>query len=216
MRFVFIGLPGAGKGTQARILSERLDIPQISTGDILRDHVQEGTHLGIEARTYMDRGVYVPDRVVVRMVEERLQEPDASKGFILDGFPRTVRQAQALEDALSEDDTPLTAVVKFTISDRMAIQRITGRYTCPVCKRTYHEEFSPPVNDLQCDVDGTPLEKRTDEDDLTVKRRLAIYREQSEPLELYYWERGLLREVDAEAPMDEVTQRMLDALSDVL
>src|SRR5437867_12260836 len=109
MRFVFLGLPGAGKGTQARILSERLDIPQISTGDILREHVQEGTHLGIEARTFMDRGEYVPDGLVVRMVEDRLGEADASKGFILDGFPRTVRQAQALEIAREELGTPLTA-----------------------------------------------------------------------------------------------------------
>ena len=216
MRFVFLGLPGAGKGTQARILSERLDIPQISTGDTLREHVQEGTRLGIEARTYMDRGEYVPDGVVVRMVEERLGEPDAAKGFILDGFPRTVRQAQALEVALAELGTPLTAVVKFTISDTTAIRRIIGRYTCPVCKRTYHQEWKPPANDLVCDVDGTPLEKRSDEDELTVKRRLAIYREQTEPLERYYAERGLLREVDAEARMDTVTERMLAALGDAV
>jgi adenylate kinase len=216
MRFVFLGLPGAGKGTQARILSERLDIPQISTGDILREHVQEGSRLGIEARTYMDRGEYVPDDLVVRMVEERLGESDASKGFILDGFPRTVRQAQALEVALAELGTPLTAVVKFTISDPTAIRRITGRYTCPVCKRTYHEEWKPPANDLVCDVDGTPLEKRNDEDELTVKRRLAIYREQTEPLERYYEARGLLREVDAEALMDSVTEGMLAALGDAV
>jgi adenylate kinase len=215
MRFVFIGLPGAGKGTQARILSERLGIPQISTGDILREQVQEGSKLGIEARRYMDRGEYVPDGVVVRMVQERLREPDGSKGFILDGFPRTVRQAQALEDALEEAGTPLSAVVRFTISDPLAIRRITGRYTCPVCKRTYHSEWSPPANDLVCDVDGAPLEKRNDEDALTVKRRLAIHREQTEPLELFYWERGLLREVDAEARMDVVTDRMLAAIADV-
>ena len=216
MRFVFLGLPGAGKGTQARILSERLDIPQISTGDILREHVQEGSRLGIEARTYMDRGEYVPDALVVRMVEERLGESDASKGFILDGFPRTVRQAQALEVALAELGTPLTAVVKFTISDPTAIRRITGRYTCPSCKRTYHQEWKPPANDLLCDVDGTPLEKRNDEDELTVKRRLAIYREQTEPLERYYEERGLLRDVDAEALMDSVTEGMLAALGDAV
>jgi adenylate kinase len=216
MRFVFLGLPGAGKGTQARILSERLDIPQISTGDILREHVQEGSRLGIEARTYMDRGEYVPDALVVRMVEERLGESDASKGFILDGFPRTVRQAQALEVALAELGTPLSAVVKFTISDPTAIRRITGRYTCPTCKRTYHQEWKPPANDLVCDVDGTPLEKRNDEDELTVKRRLAIYREQTEPLERYYEERGLLREVDAEALMDSVTEGMLAALGDAV
>ena len=216
MRFVFIGLPGAGKGTQARLLSELLEIPQISTGDILREQVEEGTHLGIEARTFMDRGEYVPDGVMVRMVQERLLEPDASKGFILDGFPRTVHQADALEAALESAGTPLTAVVRFTITDPLAIRRITGRYTCPTCKRTYHAEWSPPANDLLCDVDGTPLEKRNDENALTVQRRLAIYREQTAPLETYYAERGLLREVDAEAPMAVVNERMMDALADVL
>ena len=214
MRFVFIGLPGAGKGTQARVLAAHLGIPQISTGDILREHVQEGTRLGIEARIYMDRGEYVPDDLVVRMVRERLLEPDASKGFILDGFPRTVPQAQALEDALADAGTPLRAVVKFSISDATAIRRITGRFTCPECKRTYHVEWSPPVNDGVCDVDGAPLEKRSDEDELTVKRRLAVYRQQSEPLELFYWERGLLREVDAEAPMEQVSARMMTALGE--
>jgi adenylate kinase len=215
MRFVFLGLPGAGKGTQARVLSERLDIPQISTGDILREHVQDGTRLGIEARRYMDRGEYVPDALVVRMVEDRLSEPDASKGFILDGFPRTVRQAEALDAVLNEHEAPLTAVIKFTISDGTGIRRITGRYTCPTCKRTYHQELRPPANDLVCDVDGTPLEKRSDEDELTVKRRLAIYREQTQPLEQYYADRGLLHEIDAEGPLDEVTERMLAALEEV-
>jgi adenylate kinase len=215
MRFVFLGLPGAGKGTQARVLSERLDIPQVSTGDILREYVQEGTRLGIDARRFMDRGEYVPDALVVRMVEERLGEPDASKGFILDGFPRTVRQAEELDWVLEEHQTPLTAVIKFTISDATGIRRITGRYTCPTCKRTYHQEFRPPANDLLCDVDGTPLEKRSDEDELTVKRRLAIYREQTQPLEQYYADRGLLHEIDAEGPLDEVTERMLAAIEEV-
>jgi adenylate kinase len=215
MRFVFLGLPGAGKGTQARVLSERLDIPQVSTGDILREYVQEGTRLGIDARRFMDRGEYVPDVLVVRMVEERLGEPDASKGFILDGFPRTVRQAEELDRVLEEHQTPLTAVIKFTISDATGIRRITGRYTCPTCKRTYHQEFRPPANDLLCDVDGTPLEKRSDEDELTVKRRLAIYREQTQPLEQYYADRGLLHEIDAEGPLDEVTERMLAAIEEV-
>ncbi len=215
MRFVFLGLPGAGKGTQARVLAEKDDIPQISTGDILRQHVEDGTTLGIRARAYMDRGEYVPDILVVEMVIDRLREPDAQKGFILDGFPRTVPQAQALEDALTQAGTPLSAVVKFTISDATAIRRITGRYTCPTCKRTYHAEFKPPQNDLVCDTDGTPLEKRSDENDLTVRRRLAIYREQTEPLERFYGERGLLREVDAEAPLDDVTDRMLAVIADL-
>jgi len=216
MRFVFLGLPGAGKGTQARVLSERLGIPQISTGDTLREAVQEGTPLGIQARIYMDRGEYVPDAVMVRMVDERLHEPDASKGYILDGFPRTVPQARALDEVLAVAGTPLDAVVQFLITDDIAIRRITGRYTCPMCKRTYHEEWRPPAEDTVCDVDGTPLEKRNDEDTLTVKRRLAIYREQTQPLEAFYAERDLLRTVDAEAPPDAVSDGMFEALRDLL
>ena len=216
MRFVFLGLPGAGKGTQARVLSEHLGIPQISTGDTLRDAVQEGTPLGIRARTYMDRGEYVPDGVMVEMVDERLHEPDASKGFILDGFPRTVPQARALEEVLQKAGTPLDAVVQFLITDDIAIRRITGRFTCPVCKRTYHEEFRPPADDRLCDADGTPLEKRDDEDSLTVKRRLAIYRDQTQPLEAFYAERELLRPVDATAPLAEVSERMFEALRDLV
>ena len=143
MRFVFLGLPGAGKGTQARVLSEHLGIPQISTGDTLREAVQEGTPLGIRARTFMDRGEYVPDGVVVQMVDERLREPDATKGFILDGFPRTVPQARVLEEVLQTSGTPLDAVVQFLITDDIAIRRITGRFTCPACKRTYHRGVPP-------------------------------------------------------------------------
>jgi len=216
MRFVFLGLPGAGKGTQARVLSERLDIPQISTGDTLREAVQQGTPLGIQARIFMDRGEYVPDGVMVEMVDERLHEPDASKGFILDGFPRTVPQARALEEVLQKAGTPLDAVVQFLITDDIAIRRITGRFTCPVCKRTYHEEFRPPADDRVCDADGTPLEKRDDEDSLTVKRRLAIYRDQTQPLEAFYAERELLRPVDATAPLAEVSERMFEALRDLV
>jgi adenylate kinase len=216
MRFVFLGLPGAGKGTQARVLSERLGIPQMSTGDTLREAVQEGTPLGIRARTFMDRGEYVPDGVMVELVDERLREPDASKGFILDGFPRTVPQARALEEVLQTSGAPLDAVVQFLITDDIAIRRITGRFTCPVCKRTYHEEWRPPATDRLCDVDGAPLGKRDDEDTLTVKRRLAIYRDQSQPLEAFYAERELLRSVDATAPLTEVSERMFQALRDLL
>src|SRR4051812_35025635 len=145
MRFVFLGLPGAGKGTQARVLSERLDIPQISTGDTLREAVQEGTPLGIRARIYMDRGEYVPDAVVVEMVDERLREPDATKGFILDGFPRTVPQARALEEALQKAGTPLDAAVQFRITHDIPIRRITGPVPRPACKGTYHQEGGAPA-----------------------------------------------------------------------
>jgi len=212
MRLVLLGPPGAGKGTQAQRLVDRFDIPQISTGDILREHVQTGTSLGIKARAFMDRGEYVSDHLVVQMVMDRLAEPDAQKGFILDGFPRTVPQAQALEDALAGAGQPLTAVLKFTISDDMAVLRLSNRWTCPTCKRTYNMEFKRPVNDTVCDFDETALERRADDDELTVRRRLAVYQEQTEPLERFYADRGLLLVIDAQAAEDLVSERTMAAL----
>ena len=214
MRLVLLGPPGAGKGTQAARLVERFDIPQISTGDILREHVQDGTMLGIKARSYMDRGEYVPDALVVQMVMGRLREPDAEKGFILDGFPRTVPQAEALERALAEADRPLTAVLQYDIPDDMAVRRLSNRWTCPTCKRTYNLEFKPPVNEGVCDFDGTPLERRPDDDELTVRRRLAVYREQTAPLQRFYAARGLLQVIDAPDSEDVVAERTLAVLAD--
>jgi adenylate kinase len=215
MRLVLLGPPGAGKGTQAARLVERLGIPQISTGDILREHVQDGTMLGVRARAYMDRGEYVPDEVVVEMVINRLAEPDAEKGFILDGFPRTVPQAQALERALERAGFPLTAVLKFTIGDEMAVLRLTHRWNCPNCKRTYNLEFKPPTQEGICDVCGARLERRDDDDELTVRRRLAIYLDQTGPLERFYEQRGLLHSIDAEAREDRVSDRTLDTLDKI-
>ena len=215
MRLVLLGPPGAGKGTQAQRLVDRFGIPQISTGDILREHVQTGTALGIKARAFMDRGEYVSDHLVVQMVVDRLAEPDAQKGFILDGFPRTVPQAQALDDALAGAGQPLTAVLKFTISDDMAVLRLSKRWTCPTCKRTYNMEFKRPVSDTVCDVEGSPLERRADDDELTVRRRLAVYEEQTEPLERFYADRGLLLVVDAQATEDLVSDRTMEALKDL-
>jgi adenylate kinase len=163
----------------------------------------------------MDRGEYVPDDLVVQMVMDRLDDPDAGKGFILDGFPRTVAQAQALENALAAAGRPLSAVLKFTIDDHMAIKRLAGRWTCPVCKRTYHMAFKPPVEDMVCDVEGAQLTRRSDDDEVTVRRRLAVYREETEPLEFFYWERGLLREVDAQAQEGVVTERTIASIADI-
>lgn len=215
MRLVLLGPPGAGKGTQGVLLAERYGIPQISTGDILRDHVQRGTKLGIRARSYMDRGEYVPDEVVVSMVMDRLADPDADKGFILDGFPRTVAQAEALERALEATERPLSAVLKYSIGGEVAVRRLVGRYTCPNCGRTYHAEFKPPATDELCDVCGALLERRADDDELTARRRLAVYRAQASPLERFYAERDLLHQIDAEATPDEVvdrTMRVLEAI----
>src|SRR5215218_6567851 len=171
MRLVLLGPPGAGKGTQGVMLAERYAIPQISTGDILRDDVQRGTKLGIAARSYMDRGEYVPDDVVVSMVMDRLAEPDADEGFILDGFPRTVAQAKALERALDGAGEPLTAVLKYSVGSDLAVRRLLGRMTCSNCGRTYHTEFKPPRTEDVCDVCGGRLERRADDDELTIRRR---------------------------------------------
>jgi adenylate kinase len=215
MRLVLLGPPGAGKGTQGVLLAERYGIPQISTGEILRDHVQRGTKLGIQARSYMDRGEYVPDDVVVSMVMDRLAEPDADKGFILDGFPRTVAQAEALERALEVTEEPLSAVLKYSIGGELAVRRLVGRYTCPNCGRTYHAEFKPPATDELCDVCGAALERRADDDELTARRRLAVYREQASPLERFYAERDLLHQVDAEATPDHVVERTMRVLEEI-
>jgi len=215
MRLVLLGPPGAGKGTQGLLLAERYEIPQISTGEILRDHVQRGTKLGISARSYMDRGEYVPDDVVVSMVMDRLQEPDAEKGFILDGFPRTVAQAEALERALEAADEPLTAVLKYSIGGDLAVRRLVGWYTCPNCGRPYHREFRPPARDEICDVCAATLERRADDDELTARRRLAVYREGAAKLERFYGERDLLHQVDAEGPPEEVIERSLKVLEDL-
>jgi len=216
MRLVLLGPPGAGKGTQAARLAEKFGVATISTGDLLREHVQNGTKLGREARAYMDRGEYVSDRLVVRMVMERLQEPDCRDGFILDGFPRTVPQAQALEDALADAERPLSAVLKFKIGDEMAVKRLANRWTCPNCKRTYNMAFKRPSVEGVCDVCGSRLTRREDDDEVTVRRRLEVYREETQPLEFFFWERGLLREIDAQALEDIVIERTLEEISDIV
>ena len=205
MRLVLLGPPGAGKGTQAQRLSERVGIPQISTGDILREHVQEGTPLGVKARGFMDRGEYVPDDVVVEMVMDRLDGPTPRRASSSTGSRGPSRRPRPSSRALERAERPLDAVLMFAITDEMAVRRLSNRWTCPTCKRTYNMEFKPPAADQVCDLDQTELERRADDDELTVRRRLAVYDEQTEPLERFYQDRGLLREIDAEAREDDVT-----------
>jgi len=214
MRLVLIGGPGAGKGTQAVRLQERFGVPITATGEIFREHVRNGTELGREAKSYMEDGELVPDEVVVRMVLERLSQPDAV-GFILDGFPRTVPQAQTLENALAAGRRPLSAALKFKVDDEVAVKRLASRWTCTKCKATYNLEFRPPATPGRCDVCGGSLRRRDDDDEVTVRRRLEVYRRETEPLEFYFWERGLLREIDAEGTADEVFERTLEAISDL-
>jgi len=215
MRLVLFGPPGAGKGTQAHRLADRFDLALIATGDIFRDNVQNETELGKEAKKYMEGGELVPDDVVVRMVLDRLDEPDAKEGFILDGFPRTLQQAQALEEALAQQSRPLSAVLKFVVPDEVAVKRLAGRRTCRRCQRTYNVEFKPPRVEGVCDVCGGELFQREDDREETVRRRLEVYHHATEPLEFYFWERGLLRQVDADGTEDEVTERATAAIADI-
>ncbi len=215
MRLVLLGPPGAGKGTQAYRLAERFEAILIGTGDIFRENVKGDTPLGREAKAYMENGELVPDDVVVRMALERLEQPDAAAGFILDGFPRTLRQAQALEQELSDQDRPLSAALKFVIHDEVAVKRLAGRRTCTRCTRTYNVEFKRPSKENVCDRCGGELVQRPDDREETVRHRLEVYHRDTEPLEFFFWERGLLREVDAEGTEDEVTDRAVEAIADL-
>lgn len=216
MRIVLLGPPGAGKGTQARRLAERYGLAHIATGDIFRDQIARETALGLQAKEYYDRGEYVPDELTTKMVLERLERPDVREGFILDGYPRTVPQAQALELALAQKGQSLSAVLNFTISDAMVVKRLTARQVCPNCKRTYNTEFKPPRVAGICDVCGHKLVGRSDDDEATIQRRLGVYKRETAPLVLYFWERGLLRDIDAEAAEEVVAHRTIEAIADLV
>jgi adenylate kinase len=211
---VLLGPPGAGKGTQAHRIADRFSIPLISTGDIFRQNLKGQTSLGLEAKQYMDAGDLVPDDVVVKMVIARLEEPDASDGFILDGFPRTLPQAHALEIELGDSGRPLDAALKFVIPDEVAVRRLAGRRTCSVCERSYHMEFSPPRDPSACDFCGGELIQRKDDTEATVRHRIEVYHRDTEPLEMFFFERGLLHTVDAVGELDEVTERAIQAMEE--
>ena len=215
MRIILLGPPGAGKGTQARRLADRYGLAVIATGDIFREQISQQTPLGVAAREYVDRGEYVPDDITTKMVLERLDRADAREGFILDGFPRTVPQAQALERALNGAGRPLSAVLNFKITDPIAVKRLMARLTCPNCKRSYNTEFKPPRVAGVCDVCGHQLQTRTDDDEATIQRRLEVYHRETKPLVLYFWERGLLRDIDSEAPEEVVADRTIEAIADL-
>jgi adenylate kinase len=213
VRIVLFGPPGAGKGTQAHRLADWYTIGLIATGDIFRKNVRRETPLGLKAKSYMDAGELVPDDVVIGMLIEELRR--SPNGFLLDGFPRTLPQALALEDALAEMDRPLDAVLKFVIDDEMAVARLAGRRTCSHCERTYNLELKPPKDEGVCDACGGSLFQRQDDREDTVRHRLEVYHRDTEPLEKFYWERGLLRTVDAVGDVKEITRRAVAALEGV-
>ena len=191
MRIILIGPPGAGKGTYARYFSKKYCIPHISTGDIFREEVAKQTELGMKIKDYLDRGELVPDEIVIEVVRQRLQQPDTKNGFILDGFPRTITQAKALDKIVTID-----AAVHIYIDIEEAVKRLSNRYVCPKCGRVYNLLFNPPKNDLKCDDDGTPLVRRSDDQPEVIRRRYRIYYDTSQPIIEYYKEKNLLIEID--------------------
>lgn len=212
MHIILLGPQGSGKGTQADILTKTYGIPHVSTGDILRAAMKAGTPLGAQAKAYVDRGELVPDEVVIGIVRERLSQPDAKKGFLLDGFPRTVPQADALAEALKAQGMALDAVLLLEVPRPVLMDRMTGRRVCKGCGATYHVTFSPPKRAGVCDACGGELYQRTDDNPESIKTRLEAYDRQTTPLIDYYRERGLLAEIDGLGSVEAVAGRMKEVL----
>jgi adenylate kinase len=212
VRAVLVGPPGAGKGTQAQFIASHLAIPKISTGDIFRSNVSTGTALGRQAKDYMDRGDLVPDEVTIAMVTSRIQEDDAQAGFLLDGFPRNVPQAETLKKLLSGWDTRLDIVLELVVDDDEVVRRLSGRRTCRKCGRVWHATFDPPSRRDRCDDCDGELFQRDDDREETIRHRLDVYAQQTQPLIAFYADEGTLLGIDATGPVEEITDRALAAL----
>jgi adenylate kinase len=212
VRLVLVGPPGAGKGTQAQFISSNLSIPKISTGDIFRYNVSTGTELGRQAKSFMDKGDLVPDEVTIAMVSSRLQEDDAAVGFLLDGFPRNVPQAETLKKMLAEWDARLDIVLELVVDDDEVVRRLSGRRTCRKCGRIWHVVFDPPARQGICDDCGGDLFQRDDDQEETIRHRLDVYQQQTRPLIAYYADEGTLLGIDATGPVEEITDRAMSAL----
>jgi adenylate kinase len=212
VRTILLGPPGAGKGTQAARIVDAYGVPHISTGDILRANVREGTALGAEAKRFMDAGDLVPDEVIIGMVGDRLGQADAAGGFLFDGFPRTVPQAEALDELLASRGAPLDVVLELVVDHDEVVRRLTGRRTCGDCGRIYQVESEPPAAEGVCDACGGALGQRDDDREDVVRNRLEVYREQTEPLVAFYEQRGQLRRIEAVGSVEQVTARALETL----
>ena len=212
MNIILMGLPGAGKGTQASEIVKKFPIPHISTGDMFRKAIKDETDLGKEAKSYMDRGELVPDEVTVGIVKERISEDDAKKGFLLDGFPRTIDQAESLSQIMSELDREIDAVINIEVPEEELMNRLTGRRICEKCGTTYHLVFNPPKVDGICDIDGGKLYQREDDNPETVSNRLSVNVKQSKPILEYYNNKGVLKYIDGSKDIDEVTNDVIDIL----
>ncbi len=204
MKLVILGPPGAGKGTQAEYIVEKYNIPHISTGDIFRENIKNNTELGKKAKSYMDKGLLVPDDLVIALVEDRLNKDDAKEGFLLDGFPRTVAQAVSLDSILDQNDDKLTKVINISVDPEILIERAVGRRVCKTCGMTYHVKFNPPKEEGICDKDGTKLIQRDDDTEETVKTRISVYFDQTAPLIDYYRAQNLLIDIDGAKDIDKV------------
>jgi adenylate kinase len=215
MNIILLGPPGGGKGTQAKKIVEKYGIPHIATGDILREAVAKGTELGKKAKEYMDRGELVPDEIVIGIVRERLKQPDCEKGFLLDGFPRTIKQAEALDEMLKELGKDIDAVIYIDVPEEEIVKRITYRRTCRNCGAVYHLIYAPPKEDNKCDKCGGELYQRDDDKEEVVRQRFKVYMENTAPLIEYYEKKGLLYRVDGTKSIDEVFSQIDEILQKI-
>ena len=213
MKIVMLGAPGAGKGTQAVNIAKEFDIPHVSTGDIFRANIKNGTELGMKAKEYMDKGALVPDEVTMGMLLSRISEPDCKNGYVLDGFPRTIPQAESLKKALSDKGDALDVAVNIDVPDEVIEGRMSGRRSCPKCGASYHVTFTPPKKEGICDLCGAELIQRADDKPETVKARLATYHEQTQPLIDFYKKEGILKEVDGTKAPSEVFKAITEAIA---
>lgn len=212
MKIIMLGAPGAGKGTQAKKIAAKYEIPHISTGDIFRANIKNGTELGKKAKTYMDQGLLVPDELVVDLVVDRVNQDDCKNGYVLDGFPRTIPQAEALTEALAKMGQKMDYAIDVNVPDENIVRRMGGRRACVGCGATYHVEYAPTKKEGICDVCGAELILRDDDKPETVQKRLNVYHEQTQPLIDYYTEAGILKTVDGTVDIDDVFQEIVDIL----